>query len=139
MKHTADFGKKKHLKGKDLKLHSADNFNSSVTNSIHQTEADGIEAGSTDMIQLVFPDKCVTYETFINDLATAIVPKVMAYMENPSDIISQNMAFKLFGQGNIRRWRQKGLVEPVSKRPGKIEYRISDLRILQQRKQDYFE
>ena len=64
------------------------------------------------MIQLTFPDKCVTY--------------------------SQNQAFKMFGQGNIRRWRQKGLVEPVSKRPGKIEYRISDLRLLQQRKQDYF-
>ena len=45
---------------------------------------------------------------------------------------------KMFGQGNIRRWREKGLVEPVSKRPGKIEYRVSDLRILQQRKQDGF-
>ena len=43
---------------------------------------------------------------------------------------------KMFGQGNIRRWREKGLVEPVSKRPGKIEYRVSDLRILQQRKQE---
>ena len=49
------------------------------------------------------------------------------------------MAFKMFGQGNIRRWRKKGLLEPVSKRPGKLEYRVSDLRILQQRKQDYFE
>ena len=87
------------------------------------------------MIQLMFPDKCVTYSTFINDLATALVPKLMEAMENPSGLISQNM----FGQGNIRRWRQKGLVEPVSKRPGKIEYRLSDLRILQQRKQDYFE
>lgn len=91
------------------------------------------------MLQLVFPDKCVSYSTFINDLATALVPKMMAAMENPSDIISQNKAFKLFGQGNIRRWRQKGLVDPVSKRPGKVEYRLSDLRLLQQRKQDYFE
>jgi len=70
------------------------------------------------MIQLMFPDKCVTYSTFINDLATALVPKLMEAMENPSDLISQNKAFK---------------------RPGKIEYRLSDLRILQQRKQDYFE
>ena len=91
------------------------------------------------MIQMVFPDKCVTYNTFINDLATALVPKLKEAMENPSDIISQNRAFQLFGQGNIRRWREKGLVEPVSKRPGKIEFRLSDLRILQQRKQDYFE
>lgn len=91
------------------------------------------------MIQLMFPDKCVTYGTFIDDLTTALVPKLLKAMENPSDIISQNRAFKIFGQGNIRRWRKKGLVEPVSKRPGKIEYRLSDLRILQQRKQDYFE
>ena len=90
------------------------------------------------MIQLMFSDKCVTYDTFIDDLTTALVPKLLKAMENPSDIISQNKAFKIFGQGNIRRWRQKGLVEPVSKRPGKIEYRISDLRLLQQRKQDYF-
>lgn len=90
------------------------------------------------MIQLVFPDKCVTYDTFINDLATALAPKLKELGENPSDIISQNQAFKIFGQGNIRRWREKGLLEPVSKRPGKIEYRLSDLRILQQRKQDYF-
>ena len=91
------------------------------------------------MIQLAFPDKCVTYDTFINDLATALVPKLTEAMENPSNITSQRQAFKMFGQGNIRRWREKGLVEPVSKRPGKIEYRVSDLRILQQRKQDYFD
>ena len=91
------------------------------------------------MIQLVFPDKCVTYDTFINDLATALVPKLMEAMENPNNIISQRQTFKMFGQGNIRRWREKGLLEPVSKRPGKIEYRVSDLRILQQRKQDYFD
>ena len=56
------------------------------------------------MIQLTFPDKCVTYNTFVNDLATALVPKLLKAMENPSDLISQNQAFKIFGQGNIRRW-----------------------------------
>ena len=91
------------------------------------------------MIQMMFPDKCVSYETFINDLATALVPKLMEKMENPSDIVSQRKAYKIFGEGNVSRWREMGLVEPVSKRPGKIEYRLSDLRILQQRKQDYFD
>lgn len=91
------------------------------------------------MLQLMFPDKCVTYSTFINDLATALVPKLLQAMENPSDIVSQRKAYKLFGEGNVTRWRQKGLVEPISKRPGKIEFRLSDLRILQQRQQDYFE
>lgn len=90
------------------------------------------------MFQLLFPDKCVTYETFINDLATALVPKVMQYMENPSDTISQRQAYKLFGKGNVMRWLRSQELNPVSKRPGKVEYRISDLRLLQQRKQDYF-
>ena len=91
------------------------------------------------MLQLMFADKCVTYETFINDLATALAPKLKELEEKPSDIISQNKAFKLFGQGNVLRWRQKGMLKPVSKRPGKIEYRLSELRLLQQRPQDYFE
>lgn len=91
------------------------------------------------MLQLVFADKNVSYETFINDLANALAPKLKAMEENPSDLISQNQAFKKFGQGNVLRWRQKGMLKPVSKRPGKIEYRISDLRILQQRPQDYFD
>ena len=91
------------------------------------------------MLQLTFPDKCVSYSTFINDLATALVPKLKEAMDNPSGVVSQNQAFKLFGQGNIRRWRKKGLVTPLSKRPGKIEYKLSDLRILQQRQQDYFD
>ena len=91
------------------------------------------------MLQLMFADKCVTYETFINDLATALAPKLKELEENPSDIISQNKAFKMFGQGNILRWRRPGLLKPVSKRPGKIEYRLSELRLLQQRPQDYFE
>ena len=91
------------------------------------------------MLQLMFADKCVTYETFINDLATALAPKLKELEENRCDIISQNKAFTLFGQGNVLRWRQKGMLKPVSKRPGKIEYRLSELRLLQQRPQDYFE
>ena len=91
------------------------------------------------MVRLSFPDKCVIYHTFINDLVTSLVPKLLEAMVNPGDIISQNKAFKLFGQGNIRRWRMKGLVEPVSKRSGKVEYCLSDLRILQQRVHYYFE
>ena len=75
------------------------------------------------MLQLMFADKCVTYETFINDLATALAPKLKELEENPSDIISQNKAFKLFGQGNVLRWRQKGMLKPVSKRPLNIDCR----------------
>ena len=89
------------------------------------------------VIQIQFPDKMVTYETFINDLATALVPKIREALQDPSGIVSQKRAFKLFGEGNVRRWLKKELLVPVSKRPGKVEYRLSDLRLLQARKQDY--
>lgn len=89
------------------------------------------------MLQIAFSDRCVTYDTFINDLTTALVPKLLEAMENPSDIISQRRAFKIFGEGNIRRWLRQGRLKPFSKRPGKIEYKLSSLRILQQRTQDY--
>lgn len=90
------------------------------------------------VIQIQFPDKMVTYETFINNLATALVPKIREAMRDESDVISQREAYRRFGQGNIKRWVKTGVLEPVSKRPGKVEYRLSDLRLLQVRKQDYF-
>lgn len=90
------------------------------------------------VIQIQFPDRMVTYETFINDLATALVPKIREAMRDKSDVISQREAYRRFGQGNVKRWLKTGVLEPVSKRPGKVEYRISDLQRLQARMQDYF-
>ena len=104
------------------------------------------------MIQ--FADKCVPYEVFVKDLAREIVALQTDTLRMPSDIVSQNKAFKLFGEGNVRRWvkeekklfgegnvrrwvKEEKLV-PVSKRPGKIEYRVFDLKRLQERQQDYF-
>lgn len=76
MKHTADFGKKKHLKGKDLKLHSADNFKNSVTNNIHQTAADGIEIGKVVMTPEEYIEKLKevqrTLDSVKDDLDRAI-------------------------------------------------------------------
>lgn len=91
-----------------------------------------------DVPMIQFANKLVPYEVFIKDLAREIVAQQTEALRQPNDIISQNKAFKLFGAGNVRRWRQKGLLEPVSKRPGKIEYRIFDLKRLQERQQDYF-
>ncbi len=90
------------------------------------------------VIQIQFPDKMFPYEVFIKDLAREIVVQTSQAQLNPSGIVSQNRAFKLFGEGNVRRWVKTGVLEPVSKRPGKIEYRISDLQRLQARMQDYF-
>ena len=90
----------------------------------------------TPMIQ--FADKLVPYEVFIRDLAREIVAQQTEALRQPNDIISQNKAFKLFGEGNVRRWVREEKLVPVSKRPGKIEYRIFDLKRLQERQQEYF-
>lgn len=88
------------------------------------------------MIQ--FADKCVPYEVFVKDLAREIVALQTDTLRMPSDIISQRKAYKLFGTGNVRRWVKEEKLVPVSKRPGKIEYRVFDLKRLQERQQDYF-
>lgn len=83
------------------------------------------------MIQ--FADKCVPYEVFVKDLAREIVTLQTDALRMPNDIVSQNKAFKLFGEGNVRRWVKEEKLVPVSKRPGKIEYRVFDLKRLQER------
>lgn len=91
---------------------------------------------SPTMIQ--FADKCVPYEVFVKDLAREIVALQTEALRQPNDIISQRKAYKLFGTGNVRRWVKEEKLVPVSKRPGKIEYRVFDLKRLQERQQDYF-
>lgn len=87
---------------------------------------------------IYFSDKSVTYSTFVNDVAAAIV-KMLSDIRSDSEVISQRQAYALFGRGNVDRWRRQGKIVPFSKRPGKIEYRTSELRLLQQVKQDYFQ
>ncbi len=87
------------------------------------------------MIQ--FADKMVPYKVFLHDLALELAPILKQAMTDPSEVISQNKAYKQFGQANVMRWVKNGTLFPVSKRPGKIEYRISDLRICQSKLQDY--
>lgn len=82
-----------------------------------------------------FADKCVSYATFIEDVATQVVRLMKA--DSDPEYISQRKAFKLFGRGNVERWRRQGKVHPC-KRPGKLEYRTADLRLLQRTQQDCF-
>ena len=89
-------------------------------------------------LMIQFADMCVPYEVFVKDLAREIVALQTDTLRMPSDIVSQNKAFKLFGEGNVRRWVKEEKLIPVSKRPGKIEYRIFDLKRLQERQQDYY-
>ena len=88
------------------------------------------------MIQ--FADKMVPYDVFVKDLAREMLVQMTEAQRNPSGIVSQNQAFKMYGAGNVRRWVSKGQLIPLSKRPGKIEYKVSDLDRLQHRQQDYF-
>ena len=42
------------------------------------------------------------------------------------------------GRRNVERWKRQGKVVSY-KRPGKVEYRTADLRLLQRTTQDYFD
>lgn len=88
------------------------------------------------MKMLEFADRLVTYEDFTNDLAARITNMIETDRVDP-EFISQRTAFKIFGRRNVERWRREGKIIPC-KRPGKVEYRTSDLRLLQRTVQDYF-
>ena len=85
---------------------------------------------------LEFSDRMIPYEEFANDLAARIANMIQSTHDDP-EYISQNKAWRLFGRRNVERWRKEGKVEPC-KRPGKLEYRTADLRLLQRTTQDYF-
>lgn len=87
------------------------------------------------MLTIDFPDKSVTYNTFIRDVASEVVRQLSDIRQVP-EYISQRQAYAMFGRGNVDRWRRQGKVEPC-KRPGKIEYKTSDLQRLKLIKQDY--
>ncbi len=82
-------------------------------------------------IFIQFPDKCVTYETFVQDLSATIM-RMMAESAQDTEFVSQRKAYAIFGRANVERWRTEGLIEPME-RPGKLEYRTADLRLLQRK------
>lgn len=83
-----------------------------------------------------FPDRLIPYDRFICDIAAKVVSMIQSDATDP-DYISQRKAFAMFGRRNVERWRKQGKVVPC-KRPGKVEYRTADLRLLQRVEQDYF-
>lgn len=89
------------------------------------------------MALMQFLDHLVSYETFLNDIASRVVKLLNADKADP-EFVSQRKAYEMFGRRNVDRWKRQGKVE-VYKRPGRLEYRTADLRLLQRVKQDYFE
>ena len=86
---------------------------------------------------LEFPDKCVSYSTFLNDVAAKIV-RLLKDDRNDPEYISQRKAFEMFGRRNVERWRRLKRITPI-RRPGKLEYLMADLRLQQRTQQDYLE
>lgn len=87
------------------------------------------------VIQIQVPDRCVTYEELLDDFALRLAPLLRT---DNREVISQREAYRIFGEGNVRRWFSKGMLT-VRKRPGKVEYLMSELRLCQSRQQDYLE
>lgn len=74
----------------------------------------------------------VSYTRFVTDLAEALE----TIRQKSKRMLSQRQAYRMFGQANVKRWRDEGLVT-AHKRPGKIEYSYRELLTCQQRVQDY--
>lgn len=89
------------------------------------------------MTFLQFADKSVPYGVFVKDVAAEVVHLLKKDDADP-DFVSQRKAFEMFGRRNVERWRKQGKVSPY-KRPGKLEYRTADLRLLQRSQQDYLD
>lgn len=91
------------------------------------------------MVQIILGDDSVSYEAFLDELTDSLAPKLAAMMKKPPQTVcSQREAYRRFGVGNVRRWKREGKLKPFAKRPGKIEYKISDLKELFNNEQDYF-
>lgn len=86
-------------------------------------------------VHIQFSDKLVSYDTFLTDLSARVARMMKSDIQDP-DYVSQRKAYTLFGRSNVDRWRRTGQITP-SKRIGKMEYCMADLRLLQRTEQDY--
>ena len=86
-------------------------------------------------VMMQFADRLVTYETFMTDLTARLARVIKSDAADP-EYVSQRKAYSIFGRKNVDRWRRTGKVKP-SKRPGKVEYCMADLCLLQRTEQDY--
>jgi len=75
------------------------------------------------------------YDRLVRDVARRLA-RIMKEEQQAPEFISQRHASRLFGRANVERWKKKGIITPV-KRPGKTEYRYSDLRKQFETEQNY--
>ena len=89
------------------------------------------------MKMLEFADRMIPYDRFLSDIANKVVCMIKSDHNDP-EFVSQRKAWQIFGRKNVERWRRQGKVTPC-KRPGRLEYRTAELRLLQRVEQDYFD
>ena len=80
---------------------------------------------------LHFTDHLIPYDTFLNDIASRVVRLLKSDADDP-EFVSQRKAYEMFGRRNVERWKRLGMFQSF-KRPGKVEYRTADLRLLQRK------
>lgn len=83
-----------------------------------------------------FVDQTVTYEQFVNELATRIALKIHQVEKGQLEI-SQAKAFKMYGRADVERWVKSGKLQPSRISPGKKRYRLIDLQTLADIQQNY--
>lgn len=87
------------------------------------------------MPHIHFPDKSVSYQTFVRDIAAQVVRMLKDDSDDP-EYISQRRAHQIFGRRNVERWQRLGLIEAV-RRPNRVDFSTAQLRLLQRTAQDY--
>ncbi|MBQ5938227.1 MAG: hypothetical protein IJL50_10370 [Bacteroidaceae bacterium] len=89
-----------------------------------------------DNSEIQFIDKTVTFEQFVDALATKVALRIHQVEKGQLEI-SQAQAFKLFGRADVERWVKNGKLVPSRISPGKKRYRLVDLQKLASIQQNY--
>lgn len=77
-----------------------------------------------------------TLSTYFADMARRMADYLIERQADP-EYMSQNRAYKTFGRATVERWKNMNLITPRIT-TGRMEYKTSILRKLQDIKQDYF-
>ena len=83
-----------------------------------------------------FADQTVTFEQFVDMLATKVALRIHQVEKGQLEI-SQAQAFKLFGRADVERWVRIGKLKPSRISPGKKRYKLVDLQELASIQQNY--
>ena len=84
----------------------------------------------------LFTDKTVTFEQFVDMLATKVALRIHQIEKGQLEI-SQAQAYKLFGRADVERWIKSGKLQPVRISPGKKRFSLVDLQNLASIQQNY--